>query len=305
MTEKTRNNNSSKKSLQYIIADPYDDRDRLFTQYTFFRDDFNQWFDRALTLAGLDNNPQTARWKVLDAGCGEGLFTVEVLKRYPSCEIVGFDRDREAISTASRTFATKPNLRFFTHDAREPIPPSYYSSVIGLNPPKASSGEAEGFDVIFAHLVVMHIKEADRAMANLVAALKPGGVIYLRDIVVEGVNFNNASWQRLVEVVIKAMQLLTNTNFALEHADYFRRAGLIPLESGMTIYPIGGPTSLGQQVLANQISGYRAARSGLVEHLQMISAEEFDEHMRHISKELTPEMEGEWKLINSIARKPE
>ncbi len=65
-----------------------DDRRRLEHQFGLLREDFNLWFDGMLRLGGLSTDPDRATWSVLDVGCGEGLFTREIARRYPNAQAV-------------------------------------------------------------------------------------------------------------------------------------------------------------------------------------------------------------------------
>src|SRR5690242_11899584 len=77
-----------------------DDRRRLEHQFRLLREDFNLWFDGMLRLGGLSTDPDRASWSVLDVGCGEGLFTREIARRYPNAQVVGIDVDADAVATA-------------------------------------------------------------------------------------------------------------------------------------------------------------------------------------------------------------
>lgn len=76
------------------------------------------------------------------------------------------------------------------------------------------------------------------------------------------------------------------------HAEYLSKAGFVQVESGRRVYTVGGPTAEGQRVLINLVPGIKSARRGLVEGLQLISAEEFDEHMQPVANEVTPVLTG-------------
>jgi len=93
------------------------DRRRLELQFGLLREDFNFWFDQTLRLGGLSTDPGRADWSVLDVGCGEGLFTREIARRYPKARAVGIDVAADAVAAASARSAADPNVRFLVHDA--------------------------------------------------------------------------------------------------------------------------------------------------------------------------------------------
>src|SRR2546430_9293389 len=106
----------------YVFDQYTGERDRLRYQYELLREDFNRWFDEALKLAGLATDPAGATWSVLDVGCGEGFYAREIARRYPNARVVGVDTDADAIAAATATNSGVANLRFQTHDAKQPLP---------------------------------------------------------------------------------------------------------------------------------------------------------------------------------------
>lgn len=316
--------------LSYIVSEPYTDRDRLYMQYELFRPDFNRWFDRALKLGDLATDPENAKWRVLDAGCGEGLFSYEISNRYPRAHVLGFDKDEEAVATANRVFGSihadqgdedrgrgndrdsEGYLRFFTHDVLEPLSSqlmlatentdSLFSS---LTDEKASrTTQSRGFHVVFAHLVLMHVRQPDKALTNLADALKPGGVIYLRDSPTDPFPFQHPSLVELLIVAGEAIKRIASHNFAYRHQEALEKVGFTSIETGTDYYIVGGPTEEGQRMLVNIVSGLKAARTGLVEALHLIEGKEFDEHIRRLENETTTDMSCQWAVVNTIARKP-
>jgi SAM-dependent methyltransferase len=332
-------------SVTYIILEPYTDRERLYMQYELQRADFNEWFDRALRLGRLSADPQKANWRALDVGCGEGLFTGEIISRYPHARVVGFDKDPEAVMTANMAFGSKENVNFFSHDIINPLPNQFASRVPGLiganvdpnmDPSGLSVGdtadkrgsksredtynagpdargdpagdseheENEGFDIAFAHVVLMHVHKPDRGLANLVAVLKPGGVLYISDPPIGSLRFPHPSLMALWDVVSQALSRIGSPDFAHRHGEYLAQAGFPEIESEQRTYVVGGASREGQRRLTNLVSGLQVTRPGLVDGLRLISGEEFDDHMRRLESELTTEMIGSVDVVNTIVRKP-
>lgn len=289
---------ASEADFTYIL-DAYSDRERLYTQYELLRSDFNEWMDRALQLGELATDPETATWRALDVGCGEGLFTAEIINCYPRADLLGFDKDAEAIATASRVFRGKSNLRFRVHDVLQRLPAQFTRG----NGEEGGRRQV-GFDLAVAHIVLLHVREPAVALANIYAALKPGGVIYLCDSPADRLTFPHPSLAALCAVMSEAVRRVATADFAGRHAEYLREAGFVQIESGTRVHLVGGPTVEGQRRLLNLVSALRAARPALVEGLRLISGDDFDDHMHRITSEVTPDMVSPMETINTIARKP-
>lgn len=292
--------NVNSAALTYIVAEPYTDRDRLYTQYELLREDFNEWFSRALRLGDLSTEPEKAEWRALDVGCGEGLFAGEIGVRYPRARVVGFDKDEGAIATANTVFGRKDGhrLHFYVHDVVDPLTTDF-------NPAGEEGLAAEGsFDIAFAHLLLMHLRDPAQALAHIAAAIKPGGVVYLRDTPLEAIPFPHPSMTRLMDVAGDALRRIATPDLGYRHEEYLGGAGFEEIESGRSAYVVGGPTEEGQRMFNNLISGLKSARPGLVGALRLIGGEEFDEHMYRLATEVTTDMVAHWEIVNTIARKP-
>src|SRR4051812_25238949 len=99
-------------SSDYMLENT-NERDRLYILFDLWRPDFHRSFDHALTLGDLSTDPATARWRLLDVCCGEGLVSADILERFPLARAVGFDRDAEAIASGSIAYAPLDRLRLY------------------------------------------------------------------------------------------------------------------------------------------------------------------------------------------------
>lgn len=100
--------------------------------------------------------------RILDAGCGPGVFTMELAKRHPEAEVVGVDIDRAAVERAN-TIASRAgilNCRFRVGD------------VTGLG----FQGE---FDLVVSVDNLEHIENDVAALQNLCRSLATGGRLVL------------------------------------------------------------------------------------------------------------------------------
>lgn len=99
---------------------------------------------------------------VLDAGCGLGLYSFYIGKKYPLAKIDAVDCDSEVIENDKRILDELhlKNINFFQKDLLE-------------------LSEYSKYDLIYSIDVLEHIKEDERVIRNIYNALKEGGIFYL------------------------------------------------------------------------------------------------------------------------------
>jgi SAM-dependent methyltransferase/uncharacterized protein YbaR (Trm112 family) len=97
--------------------------------------------------------------RILDAGCGSGVLTTEIARRYPTAEVVGMDIN-PAIAEVYRNGARLPNL----HVVQASI----------LEPPFAPGS----FDLLWSNGVIHHTGNTRRAFDGLTTLVKSGGRAY-------------------------------------------------------------------------------------------------------------------------------
>jgi 2-polyprenyl-3-methyl-5-hydroxy-6-metoxy-1,4-benzoquinol methylase len=100
--------------------------------------------------------------KVLDAGCGRGVFSFEIAKKFPDTQVVGGDLDEKQLEV-NRYIADKAkltNLEFSKMDV-------------------SKLAYKEKFDLVLSVDNLEHIEEDDKALAGLHTALKKGGKFVL------------------------------------------------------------------------------------------------------------------------------
>lgn len=108
--------------------------------------------------------------RLLDAGCGPGSITVGLALAVAPGEVVGIDLNERAIKAAREAAlaAGATNLRFEVADLHQ-LP-----------------FDETRFDAVFAHAVLQHVPDADRAVRSLARVLAPGGVLGLADADYDG-----------------------------------------------------------------------------------------------------------------------
>jgi SAM-dependent methyltransferase len=100
--------------------------------------------------------------RILDAGCGAGVFSFNLARRYPEARITGMDLSRDEIAQAQQIAATGGfnNASFEVGDI-------------------AAEGMANSFDLIICVDILEHIDDDDKAIAGLYRKLTEGGILVL------------------------------------------------------------------------------------------------------------------------------
>lgn len=100
--------------------------------------------------------------RVLDVGAGTGTGTVALARRFPAAQVVAIDVSEEMLSRV-RASAVSAGVA---------------ARVVTENVDVAGATESLGlFDVAWAALSLHEVDDPDRALENLHAALRPGGVL--------------------------------------------------------------------------------------------------------------------------------
>ena len=111
------------------------------------------------TFRHLDALGLAAGWRCWEVGAGGTSVVAHMAARVgPRGHVVATD-----IDLAWAANAAAPNVTIIEHD------------VAGEPPPGGP------FDLVHARLVLVHVPERDVALANMVAALRPGGVLLVED----------------------------------------------------------------------------------------------------------------------------
>ena len=116
-------------------------------------------------LPALDGQPQ----KVLDAGCGRGVFSYELAKRFPDAKIVGVDIDAAQLdnNTAIAERAQLENLSFAVGDIAQLPFESEFDLVLSIDNLEHLEDDARGLSSIYRSLrsggrVIVHVPGYER-----------------------------------------------------------------------------------------------------------------------------------------------
>lgn len=125
-----------------------------------------------ITEAAAGCNPGAR--SVLDVGCGAGNYTIKLLRRLPGLEVTLIDLSRPMLDRARERISVEAvgSITTIPGDVREVDLPE------------------SGFDVILAAMVLHHLRdesEWESVFARLHRALKPGGTLWIADLIAHDV----------------------------------------------------------------------------------------------------------------------
>jgi SAM-dependent methyltransferase len=173
-------------------------------------------FDGKLHCAPLDKTPQ----RVLDAGCGTGIWSIEFADQYPDCQITGVD-----LSPIQPQFVP-PNVSFHVDDLEDDWTFS------------------EKFDFIFSRFMTGSIRNWSKYLKQCYESLEPGGTLELMDIIYpiksdDGTLTEHAAidkWSKLLEEGFAKGGHSMRT--ALSYRDWLKDAGFADIVEVKEKWPI-------------------------------------------------------------------
>jgi SAM-dependent methyltransferase len=192
------------EQTDYVIEGGQAGKDRLSLIAQVLQPTTAQLLERAGLRAGM---------RVLDVGCGGGGVTLELARRVGSAgHVIGLDFD-DVILALARQDATDVGLRNveFRHaDATRLDEPPIY-------------------DLVYARFLLAHLAESKEALAGMIRATRPGGVIVVEDVDFSGTFCYppNSAFQRHVDLVGQVIRRHGGDSMiGLRLTDMFRQAGL-------------------------------------------------------------------------------
>lgn len=307
--------NSTTNLYNDYVFGQSDDRDRLTLQHQCFKPNFVHKLNLILDEYGLGERISKAQAKgekirVLEVGCGEGLYlhdlaaTLEERGWLEAVEFYATDSDPKSVASAreysQHSNPPRPYFNFYVHDLTAPL-----EECTAL---AAEIEEPLQFDFIMAHLVMEHIPNARHSIELCYRALKPGGVIFLRDTVT---TMNEQGWKAFHPAIEPFTQpgfkFVAATNGGIDVANETAPWLLAMQATQVRAYPdpmvVGGETELGLLMLRNVLLIVKNAAPALIGRGFATQAQ-YDEAMATVGRELGPLHKGQMTFIDTLARKP-
>jgi SAM-dependent methyltransferase len=136
---------------RYLLSN---DATEAMDRFTAFATLFDPSTFRHFDALGLG-----AGWRCWEVGAGGTTVVAHLADRVgPAGHVLATD-----INLSWASGATAPNITILEHDVAGELPPG------------------GPFDLVHARLVLVHVPERDLALANMVASLRPGGVLLVED----------------------------------------------------------------------------------------------------------------------------
>lgn len=101
---------------------------------------------------------------ILEAGCGPGMFLVELAKKYEECEIIGIDISCDRVGKANEKLGGHANAE------------AQVASVYDLPFPD------NHFDFIYSRFLFEYLEKPELAAKELYRVCKPDGILFIQDL---------------------------------------------------------------------------------------------------------------------------
>lgn len=264
----------------YVFGNPKNDRDRLIAQsYAFAQ------FIRTNAKRFIRKEPT----RILDVGCGDGQLSLVLNRLYPKAQIVGIDKDPQAIATANtlqgRAAGITGKIDYRAMDAEQELP--------------------EGpFDLIYISMVLLHTRNPRKVLEMAYERLAPGGYIWIRELVTDWATaVHHPNWERLAGLVVSTM---TKAGFhpvlGNELKQMLTEVGYTDVKVESELFRPNDGTPTGQIIISLGLSVFYNALK-FVSMLNNIPETELMRLHEELSKDAL-KLKGRLNFPNFIAQKP-
>ncbi len=265
----------------YLFGDAETDRIRLETQSMLFS---NYLRAQAPRILGSDVR------RILDIGCGEGQLTTTLSSVYRSATVIGLDLDARAIAKAQRRAleSSRGRVQFVVGDLVEGLP-------------------AGPFDLIYASMVLLHVRDYEKVLTQAYASLAPGGWLWIKDLhpAIE-LAVPHPAYRRAMGLTYATLEAIgAHPYLARDLPAQLRTFGFAEVQMELEEYPLGGATRGGQAALGILLGAIYNARQ-LVSRVQNVPESEIVQMYMEIGEFArgAATTVGTLQLANMLTRRP-
>lgn len=120
----------------------------------------------------LENMPEKEQINILDMGCAYGFVTKDRFSKIPNAKVVGVDRSQELIQYANEKSMFE-NCSYYVVDLETEETIEQLEQIM-------EEQDIEKFDIIYASLVIHHLKNPNKLLRNVRRLLDKTGFIIIR-----------------------------------------------------------------------------------------------------------------------------
>lgn len=254
---------------------------------------------------------QGRKLRLLHLECGEGLYLhclAEMLEErglLDAAELFGIAGSKEIVSTAEEfskiSNPPRPYLQFYWHDLQTPL---------AETPIMQDAKRQVRFDFIFGGVLATHSANIERIYSQIFAEnLNPGGVVYFAAFITQEENpLNTVDPHPALTPATKAtFRIFGNNNPGVEVsqklAEWLTQWGANHIKTVQHRLATGGTSEEGKSMLRIAIINIVKFGQNFIK-MGLITQAEYDELIRAVYHELTPQMSGYNTIIVTLGAKP-
>lgn len=303
---------SNLEQFRNYVFGAADEQELIAMYHQAYKNDFVNTLEKVFDEYGLADrlkgtNSESSPALILDVGCANGIYlhtVAELLEKKDllnTANLIGIDLNETAIANAEKfCLAAKPPrpyLQFYLYDATQPLEDC--SSLRLQNKLK--------FDLIYALRFASFTSNARQNIKQLYKALKPGGVIYLYDVVAKPGEEGWIAPPPMVPMVEALFKYFASLNGGIgvgtEAANWLKAAGAEMVQTGVKRHSTGGNSQEVRQFLRFWVITFHTAGPMLVKKGFLTQAQ-YEEAMSRTYRELNPYLHGQLTFGYTLARKP-